>query len=66
MPGPLAGQTITVTTNKSMNTDEIANLVKSVFGATGCRTCTSGGHFVLREEVELPVEHAPNVRAVIT
>jgi hypothetical protein len=66
MSGPLAGQTITVTTRKSLNTEEIAKLVVNVFGGTACRGCTSGGHFVLREEIELPVEPALNARAVIT
>jgi hypothetical protein len=66
MSGPLAGQTITVTAKKSLNTDEMAKLIVSVFGATGCRTCTSGGHFVLREELELPVDPALDARAVIT
>ncbi len=65
MSGSLAGKTITVTTKKSLNTDEMAALVKSVFGATGCRTCTSGGHFILREEVELPAEASPNARATL-
>jgi len=65
MPGSLAGQTITVTTKKSLNTEEMAKLIVDVFGRTGCRTCTSGGHFMLREEVELPVDPAL-ARAVIT
>jgi hypothetical protein len=66
MPGPLAGQTITVTTKKSLNTEEMAKLIVNVFGGTACRGCTSGGHFVLREELELPVDPALDARAVVT
>jgi len=44
----------------------LAALIKSVFGRTGCRTCTSGGNLVLREELELPLEPALNARASIT
>jgi len=66
MSNELAGKTITVTTKKSLNVDEITELVRNVFGATGCRGCTSGGYFVLREEVELPLDPASNATAVIT
>jgi hypothetical protein len=66
MSAELAGKTITVTTKKSLNVDEIVELVRGVFGATGCRTCTSGGHFVLREEVELPLNSAMPATAKIS
>jgi len=66
MSNELAGKTITVTTKKNLNVDEIVELVRNVFGATGCRTCTSGGHFVLREATQLPVKNAPEADAVIT
>jgi hypothetical protein len=66
MSKELAGKTITVTTKRSLNVDEISELIRNVFAATGCPTCTSGGHFVLREVVELPVETAPHASVVIT
>lgn len=66
MSEPLAGHTITVTTPRSLNTTEIVDLIQKVFSATPCRTCTSGGHFVLRQELELPVDPALNVRVNIS
>ena len=66
MSNELAGKTITVTTKKSLSVDEISELVRNVFGATGCQGCTSGGNFVLREAVELPLDAASNATAVIS
>jgi hypothetical protein len=66
MSEPLTGQTITVTTGRNLNTKEMADLIQTVFGRTGCPTCTSGGNFVLRQELELPVDPALKVRVNIT
>jgi hypothetical protein len=66
MSAELAGKTIAVTTRKNMNTDEIVELVRSVFGATSCPRCTSGGFFTLREEVELPMSTATQAKAVMS
>jgi hypothetical protein len=64
MSDVLAGKTITVTTTKSLNVDEMADLIQATFKKTGCPTCTSGGHFVLREEAELAV--SANARVTVT
>lgn len=66
MSEPLAGHTITVTTPRSLNTTEIADLIRKVFSATQCPHCTSGGNFVLRQELELPVDPALNVHVNIS
>jgi len=66
MSAELAGKTIAVTTRKSLNTDEIVELVRSVFGATGCPRCTSGGFFTLREEAVLPLNTATPAKAVMS
>jgi hypothetical protein len=66
MPGPLSGKTITVTTSKSLNTDEMAELVKTAFTKTTCLTCTSGGYFVLREETEVAIDPVSNARIAIS
>ena len=65
MAGSLAGKTITVTSKKSLDTEEMALLIKNVFGATSCPKCTSGGYFTLREEAELPVDPSLKSTAVI-
>jgi len=62
----LNGKTITVTTRKSLDIDEIVELVRSAFGATGCPRCTSGGYFNLREEVELTMSTSAPARAVMS
>lgn len=66
MSGSLNGKTITITTTKSLNIEELVDTVRKVFGETGCRGCTSGGNLILREEVELPLDASANARAVIT
>jgi hypothetical protein len=66
MSGILAGTTITVYTKKNLNTDELAAVLKAAFKNTGCQTCTSGGHFILREELDLPIDPALGARATIT
>ena len=65
MSESLNGKTITITTKKNMNIDELVAVVRKVYGETGCRGCTSGGNLILREEVELPLEASVNARAVI-
>ena len=66
MPGSLAGKTITVTTTKSKTVDEIVELVRTAFAGTACRTCTSGGYFVLREGTEVQTAKSADANIVVT
>ena len=66
MSESLAGKTLTVTTSKNLDTTQMATLIQNVFSATSCPRCTSGGHFILRQELELPVDSALKVHAVLT
>jgi hypothetical protein len=64
MSDALSGKTITAVSKKNLNLDEIVDLVRVTFQKTGCNTCTSGGHFVLRQETELTI--SPNAQVTIT
>jgi hypothetical protein len=66
MANQLAGKTITITTHKDMNVDELSDLIKSAFSATQCRTCTSGGHLILREASELALATGTGAHATLT
>ncbi len=66
MPGPLTGKTITVTTSRSLTPAEMARTIEGAFRGTQCPTCTSGGHFILHEETELPMDKTLNARAGIS
>ena len=49
MAKELAGKTIVITTTRSANVGELKDLVERAFAATPCKTCTSGGHLIMRE-----------------
>jgi|HubBroStandDraft_6_1064221.scaffolds.fasta_scaffold692674_2 hypothetical protein len=66
MPGQLAGKTITITTTKNKTVDEIVELVRTAFGGTACRGCTSGGYLVLREGTEVQTPASANANIVVT
>jgi hypothetical protein len=61
MTKALTGKTITITTHKDANVDEIVELVRSAFSRGPCTTCTSGGHLVVREAEEISL--APGAKA---
>jgi hypothetical protein len=66
MSNTLTGKTITITTRKNMNVEEMIELIRTSFGKTQCPTCTSGGYLVLREEAELSVEPALKARVTLS
>jgi hypothetical protein len=63
MAQPLAGRTLTVTVGGDLNTEQIATVVERVFESAGCKGCTSGANFLLRQESEWVVDPQLNVRA---
>jgi hypothetical protein len=66
MAGALAGKTITITTTKDKTVDEIVELVRTAFGGTVCRGCTSGGYLVLREGEEVQTPASADAHIVVT
>jgi hypothetical protein len=62
----LAGKTLTVTTTKNLDVEEIVELVRTAFGGTLCRTCTSGGWFTLRQEEVIQPEALAKLHATAT